>query len=668
MPTDPPRTPRREVTETRHGETVVDPYRWLEGDGDEVADWVAAQNDHADDHLRASPTRDRLRPRFEELAERAAFHPVKPAGDRLFQRVAWPDDDLPRLTVRERDAGDGEAERRVLADPNGWSDDGTVALNWHVPSPDGDLVAYGVTTSGDEQYDVRVADAETGDVVDELPATGRTSAVSFAWYGDGFYYVRTGDPDGDGQLDKAVAYHRLGDAPADDDELDVDLAADTWPALHADGDRLVVALDHGWERTDLYRLADGDLDPLVTGRDAIIEPQVRGDRAYVRTTADAPNFRVAAVDLADPDGFDTVVPEQSAVADDFAFAGDHLVVHYERDVTSELAVYTLAGDHVADVDLPGPGTVSGLDGSTDGDAVFFRFESFDQPPTVYRYAVGDGLVECDRPDVSVDADLDVSQEWFESADDTEVPAFVVARSDVERDGDNPALLYGYGGFGKSMTPSFDPYVVPFLERGGVYAVANLRGGGEFGEEWHHAARKATKQRTFDDFVAAAEHLVDRGHTRPERLGIAGRSNGGLTVGAAITRRPDLFAACLCVVPLLDMLRFHEFLLGASWTPEYGDPDDPDAFEYVRDYSPYHNVAGEEYPATLFKTATSDSRVHPAHARKMTALLQERDASDSPILLREEQETGHGVGKPAAMEAREKLDEWTFLFDRLGVDA
>ncbi|WP_255766651.1 prolyl oligopeptidase family serine peptidase [Haladaptatus halobius] len=423
-----------------------------------------------------------------------------------------------------------------------------------------------------------------------------------------------------------------------------------------------------WARSDVYRVRDGEFEPLVVDEDAIFEPNVRDDRIFFRTSADAPNYRIVATSLETPGEFATadlesVVPERDAILRDFAFAGDRIVAHYERDAISKLSVFTLDGERVEDVSLPGVGSVDGLRGSNEGGECFFRFQSFDQPPTVYRYAVGGGLAELDRPEVRID--LEVEQEWCESADGTAVPMFVV-HADVERDGDNPAVLYGYGGFEISQTPSFRRYALSFLERGGVFAMANLRGGGEFGEAWHHAAREERKQNTFDDFVAAAEHLADRDYTRPERHGIDGRSNGGLTVGAAITQRPDLFAACLCVVPLLDMLRFHKFLLGASWTAEYGSPDDLEAFEYIRAYSPYHNVEKRDYPAVLFKTAEGNSRVHPFHARKMTARMQELNTSDRPILLREERDTGHGTGKPTEMVVRENLDEWAFLFEQLGV--
>ncbi|WP_049970142.1 prolyl oligopeptidase family serine peptidase [Haladaptatus cibarius] len=665
MSTDPPKTERRETSETMHGEDISDPYRWLEGDDGAVQKWISTQNEYADSHLQTT-ARDELRPQFEALAEIAEFFPIKPTSGGYFQRVSFPDDDLPVLS--SRDVFDGE--RRVLADPNEWSDDGTLTINWFVPSPDGSLVAYGVMEGGTEQYDIRVIDSETGGLVDELRDVGRSGEFSFAWDETGFYYGRTGTLDEEGQLDKSLAYHRLGD-DGDDHEFAIELDDQTWGRLHTggDGEHAVAALMRDWERTDVYYEQNGEFEPLVVGEDAIFDPQIHDDRVFFRTSADAPNYRIARTNFdggdRTPNDLESVIPEKEAILWKFAIAGDHLVVQYERNAISELSVFTLDGDHVEDVSLPGTGSIDGLHGVRESGECFFRFQSFDQPPTVYRYVVGDGLTEIDRPAVSIDADLEVEQEWYESKDGTEVPMFIV-HAGVELDGDNPTVLYGYGGFDLSQSPTFRQYTIPFVERGGVFAVANVRGGGEFGEEWHHAARKERKQNTFDDFIAGAEYLAERGYTRPERLGIEGRSNGGLTVGATLTQRPDLFSACLCAVPLLDMLRFHNFLLGASWTSEYGSPDDPDDFEYIREYSPYHNVEEREYPAVLFKTAEGDSRVHPFHARKMTARMQGLNTADRPVLLREEQNTGHGTGKPTEMVVREKLDEWSFFFEQLAI--
>ncbi|PSP78508.1 S9 family peptidase [Halobacteriales archaeon QS_1_68_20] len=666
----PPETPRHEDAYEYHGERIEDPYLWLEdGDGDAVREWVASQNEYADAHLADAPADERLRPRFEELARARDYHGVTPTAGGYFQRIRDPEQDQAVLYALDEPGG----ERRELVDPNEFSEDGTVSMNWYVPSPDGDLVAYGVDEGGQENYDVHVLDVETGEDVEVLESLGRTNAASLAWKGEGFYYVATGSDDD--QLDKELRYHELGADQSGDAVIADEFAPETWPAPVTDreSDRVVVADAAGWERTDLYYREHGetDLRDLVVGVDAIFEPILSGEDLYLRTTYDAPNFRLARLDLTDPpedpDDLETVIPEDEAILRATAVADDRLLVKRDRDAVAELSVHDRDGTHLTDVDLPGTGTVSALAGHPGDRECFFRYQSFDQPPSVYRRA--DGEVEpIGRPAVEAEVDLVVRQERCESADGTELPVFVVHREGLERDGDNPALVTGYGGFDVNMTPQFRRYALPFLAGGGVFAQAVLRGGGEYGDDWHDAARRERKEHTFEDFVAAAEHLVDAGYTSPGRLGCAGGSNGGLTVGAAITRRPDLFAACHCAVPLLDMLRFHRSLLGRSWTVEYGNPEeDPDAFEYVRAYSPYHNVEEQAYPAVLFTTARGDTRVDPFHAWKMAARMQRRQRGDAPILLRTRDSTGHGVGKPVSMIVDEQVEEWGFLYEHLDVE-
>ncbi len=666
----PPETPKRDAAYEYHGERIEDPYLWLEdGDDEDVREWVAEQNEYADAYLADAPAEGRLRPRFEELARTPDYHVVTPTAGGYFQQIREPEQDHAVLYAFDEPGG----EARELVDPNAFSEEGTVSMNWYVPSPDGDLLAYGVDEGGQENYDVHVLDVETGEDVEVLESTGRTNESSLAWKGEGFYYVATGSDDD--QLDKELRYHELGAEQSEDLVIADEFAPEIWPApvTDRDGDRVVVADAAGWERTDLYYLehGDDDLQELLVGVDAIFEPTLAGEDLYLRTTHDAPNYRLARLDLSDPpegpDDLETVVPEDEAILRAVAVAGDRLVVKRDRDAVAELSVHDRDGTHRADVDLPGTGSVEELAGHPDDRECFFVYQSFDQPSSVYRWA--DGALELvGRPDVDVGVDLAVTIEWCKSVDGTELPVFVVHREGLDLDGDNPALLTGYGGFDVNMTPRFRRYALPFLADGGVFAQAVLRGGGEYGDDWHDAARRERKEHTFEDFLAAAEHLVDAGYTRPERLGCAGGSNGGLTVGAAITRRPDLFAACHCAVPLLDMLRFHRSLLGRSWTVEYGNPeDDPEAFEYIRAYSPYHDVDERAYPAVLFTTARGDTRVDPFHAWKMAARTQRRQRGDAPIVLRTRDSTGHGVGKPVSMVVDEQLEQWGFLYEHLGVE-
>lgn len=570
-------------------------------------------------------------------------------------------------------------------DPNEWDD--AASLDWFYPSPDGSLVAYGFAEGGKEQYDVRVLDTETGELVDELLDCGRAGPRGTAWTEDGFYYVTTGSLGDGGQLDKEIRFHELGSDAGNDPLLTDDISEYAWPSLEIEDGVLVVAYTEGWTRTDVYRwdgnpadLSDsgGELVPILTGVDASFQPLVADGTLYFLSDYDAPDGRILACDVdardLDPEDLREVVPESESVLEEFVVTGDSLVVHRQQDAHSSLAVYDFDGEHRHDVGLSGFTGIKRdeLRGHPDDSEWFFRARRFDKPPWVSRgeTKTGETTVVSEREvvfDSDRDANLVVSQEFFESADGTRVPAFVVHRENVGRDGDNPTVLYGYGGFRKSMTPGFDRFRTPFLEDGGIFVQANIRGGAEYGKAWNEDGRREHKQHTFDDFLAVAEGLIESGYTNAERLAALGRSNGGLTVGAAVTQRPDLFGAVISEVPLLDMLRFHRFLLGESWTTEYGHPEDEEAFEYIREYSPYHNVEeGVEYPATLFGTAAGDTRVHPSHARKMTARMQAATAGDSPILLRTETGTGHGVGKPTSMAVAEELDRWAFFYDQLGV--
>ncbi|MDG5759532.1 prolyl oligopeptidase family serine peptidase [Natronococcus sp. A-GB1] len=673
----PPRTKREITSYERHGDLVDDPYLWLEDDGEAVDDWVDRQNEYADAFLESIDVREELRPRFESLARTTDYGTVTAAPTGYFQEVERPEDDQPILYFRES----LESDRAVLVDPNEFSDDGTKSMGWWTVSPDGERLAYGVHEGGDELYDVTVLDVSGGTVLEELTALGRVNPGMFAWTPEGFYYGRTGLED-ERQLEKEIRYHEHGDAlDADGLVREVDDPA-TWPLLTTDrsGRHLLVALAIGWERSDLFYAAVGDteLTPVITDADHFYTPLIHDETAYLRTDLEAPLYRFLELELSDgvsevdPAELPEVVPERDGIVKDATVADDRLLIQYERAAVSNLEVFDLDGDHLRSVELSGTGTVAGLSGNRDSPEAFFSYQSFDQPPTVFRCDLEtDDVAELDRPDVSLDFDVTVEQVRYESADGTEVPMFVVYRADLERDGDSPTLLYGYGGFENSLTPTFQRFGREFLRSGGVYAQANLRGGGEFGTEWHEAARHENKQNTFDDMIAAAEYLIEEGYTSSDRLAIRGGSNGGLTVGAVLTQRPDLVTAVCCQVPLLDMLRFHTFLLGASWTSEYGSPDDPEAYEWIKEYSPYHNLepseeGGPEYPAVLFETAESDTRVHPVHAWKMAARMQ-NECEGGPFLCKTNRDTGHGTGKPTWMTVEEQLDVWSFCFEQLEME-
>lgn len=676
---NPPDTARRPVTETHHGVEITDPYRWLEADPDEddaVATWTDAQNEYTDwvlDH----PVRDRLERRFETLASIDEFGPLNPVGDRYFQRYRRAE--MEQSVVAVRDAP--EADPRVLVDPNTWGEEATDSVDWYAPDETGDRLAYGVSPGGTENYDVYVIDVDTGDEIDHLEETGRTH--SLAWTDNGFYYVATGTADADegGQLEKSVLYHHLGTEQATDRVVLEDVGETTWPGVTTDDDVLIVTLSEGWDRSEVYALSASDpatdsldLSPVITDTEHSFAPHVANDRLYLLTDHDAPRSRLLSVPIEDalagpidPAAATETISESEGVLRGVTTTAAGLVAHYHVDAASKLSVFGFEGDHDRDLAVPELSSVGGVLGDDEGSEISYTIQGFNRPSTVYLHDLNDGeSTEIASIDIDVSVELRVRQAWFTSADGTEIPAFVVHREDIVLDGDNPTLLTGYGGFRVNRTPSFNRFALPFFEAGGVYVLATLRGGSEYGEPWHEAGRREHKQRVFDDFIAVAEGLIDRQYTRPKRLAIAGGSNGGLLVGAAMTQRPDLFGAVLCQVPLLDMLRFHTFLLGASWTTEYGHPEDPEDFEYLREYSPYHNVEPADYPATLIATAEGDTRVHPAHARKMTARLQAETTGEDAIALRVRTDTGHGTGKSRSMIVTEQAEQWTFLFRFLDV--
>jgi len=653
-----PETRRDAVVEELHGERVEDPYRWLEGDGDEVEAWTERQNEYVDSVL-DDDVRESLEPKFEPLADVPSFGSVTARGGRAFQSVRDADQERPVLTLR------GDGDRVVLADPNEW--EGEASMDWFTPSPDGEHVAYGVATGGNEQYDLRIADVPSGEVVHEVAEVGRTNPGMFAWADDGFYYVATG---GMGeQMSKELRHETLSGERTvvgthDDQHV--------WPGLDAHRGHLVVSFSEMSGGTELAVLDDGEFVPVFDGEDAAADVSFAGDDAYVRTEKNAPRGRVLRADAdgflaGDPD-FETVVPEGEGVVRSVAVADDFLVVHEHRDAHSHLAVYDRDGSPAFDVPLPDYVSVDGLDADSDASECHYRVQSFGTPATVTRCDLGARETETlDAPSLDTEVDVDVTQEYVESTDGARVPVFIAHARETTPDAETPAVLSAYGGFRINRTPAFSRFRLPFLADGGVFVQVCARGGSEFGEEWHEAGMREGKQHTFDDVIAAAEHVVDEEYTSTDRLGVVGGSNGGLMAGAVLTQRPDLWGAVVSAVPLLDMLRFHEFLLGESWTVEYGHPEDPEAFEYIRDYSPYHNVADEEYPATLFTTAVGDSRVHPSHARKMTARLQD-EGQGGPFCCRTKTDTGHGTGKSMSMAVAEQLDQWTFLYGFLGAEA
>ncbi|MEY2459749.1 MAG: prolyl oligopeptidase [Acidimicrobiaceae bacterium] len=612
--------------------------------------------------------RARLHDRLSELFRAGTSGAPRIEGGRLFSVDRWGDHDQAVLCVRTLD-GSSVPEPRVVIDPALMVDDETAAIDWFHPSRDGRLVAYGMSASGDERSTLRVIDTESGrHLTDEIP---HTRAASVAWLPDasGFAYTRysTG-----GDYDRHVFWHRLG-TPWTEDEVLFDALPDptAWPdvSVSRDGRIAVVHVEFGWSRIDVHviDLATRERRTVIEGVDAVTwlgvdEPR---NRLVGSTTLDAGRGRVIAVDLdGDLAQWETLVAESDRVIDGIALTPDSLLVATTKRAVSGLDRYDATGTHLGSIPLPEQGSLAGLTTSRETEVAVFAFTGFARPSALFRWTPDDVVSWSDLPGGPDPSRFAVEQRTYPSSDGTEIAMFIVSGADDDVDSaPKRTILYGYGGFAITMSPAYNPIIAAFVEDGGRYAVACIRGGAEDGEAWHRAGTREHKQQVFDDFHAAGDWLVANGITSREQLAIRGGSNGGLLVGVAITQRPDLCRAAICAVPLLDMVRFHLFLIAKLWIPEYGDPDIPEEFEWLYAYSPYHHVVdGTCYPATLIETGESDSRVDPAHARKAAARLQEATAcgDEHPILVRIEAKAGHGQGKPASRQADEAADVLAFL--------
>jgi len=695
----PPPTEARPVTDTLHGKEITDPYRWLEGDAegkltDSVDRWTIAQNGYTRAVLDGLPGREPLEARLTELMEigyvGAPALRDGPLGNLYFNTERQGDQDHAVLYVREGHDGD----KRVLLDVNTLSEDKLTALGWWKPSPDGTLLAFGLYRAGDENTTLHVLDVATGEWLDD---TIQGKAGSVRWLPDNkrFFYSKLADVED--PYSKQIRLHILGEDPADDrllfEQYKEGPLATTWGpffTMQRAGDWGLIGYYTSTSSNDLWLVDLGawkaghelKLIPLVEGADANTYGQFVGERLLLTTQVDAPNGMVYEVDPRKParEHWQVLVPHRdSSVLEGVRELKDHFVLEYSSKATTRFELMGKIGGATEVLPLPGIGS-AGISTRYDRNEVFLSFTSFNMPRSVYRLEVprhGAPLeVEDDyklwaRPDIPVDPDLlEVKQVTYNSKDGTPVTMFLVHKKGIKLDGTNPTLLNGYGGFGISRTPYFSATMFPWYEAGGVYALPNLRGGGEYGDDWHKAGMLGNKQNVFDDFIAAAQWLIDSGYTNKDRLAISGGSNGGLLVGAVMTQRPDLFEAVVCGVPLLDMLRYQKFLMARYWVPEYGDPAKKVHFDWLHAYSPYHNVQpGTAYPATLITAGENDTRVHPLHARKMAARLQATttaEPSEAPILLWVDRDSGHGGGKPLKLRVRDVADQRIFLMWQLGM--
>lgn len=677
-----PESRKGDVVDNYHGTEVADPYRWLEEvDSDETSDWVGQQNELTFAYLDAIPQREAFKDRLTELWDYPKYGTPFKKGTRYFSSK---NDGLQNQSVFYVQES-LEGKPRELIDPNTLSEDGTIALSGLYVSDDGRYVAYSLSASGSDWRTFRVRNVDTGeDLEDEL---GWIKFSGASWTADnaGFFYSRYEAPE-EGETyeqvnkNQKLYYHRIGTPQADDilvyerpDEPEFGFGAN----VTDDGQYLILRVWQGTDRRnrvyykDLTR-EDGDVVRLLDDFDAGYSfIGNTGTTFYFVTDLDAPNQRLIAIDIENPEreAWRTIIPESKAVLQSVSIINNQFVVRTLEDVIGRLTLHDLDGKVIKTLEMPTLGSIGGLSGEPDDTEMFYTFTSFTYPTTIYRYDFARGTSTVFREsDIDFDPDQFVTKQvFYESKDGTKVPMFIIHNKDLVLDGSNPTYLYAYGGFTVSLTPRFSISNLVWLEQGGIYAQPNLRGGSEYGEAWHQAGMLENKQNVFDDFIAAAEYLIEEGYTSTPKLAIGGGSNGGLLVGAVLTQRPDLYGAAYPAVGVMDMLRFHKFTIGWAWVSEYGSSDDPEQFKFLKAYSPLHNLKpGTHYPPTLVTTADHDDRVVPGHSYKFAATMQAAQAGDAPVLIRIETKAGHGAGKPTSKRIQSEADKWAFLAHTLGM--
>ncbi len=681
-----PRSHKVDVVEDYHGTEVADPYRWLEDvDSEETKAWVEAQNEVTFAYLESIPERDWIEGRLNRIWDYERYSTPWKEGDYY---VFWKNDGLQNQSVLYMQAS-LDAEPQVLFDPNKLSEDGTVAASALGFTEDGRYMVYSTSASGSDWREFFVRDVQAKKDLEDHLIWIKFSGASWTHDNAGFFYGRYPEPkEGDEYEDtnrnRKIYYHRLG-TPQSEDQLIYERPDQPEWGIGAfvtdDGRYLMMSLSHGTddrERVYYVDLEDAkgpNLDNEVVKLIDEFEASYNfvgndGPVFYFRTNLDAPRYRLIAIDTRNParDNWKTLIPEGEDVLQSVGIVNNQFVIRYMHDAHTQVVIYNMDGAFDRDVELPTIGSAGWFSGEREDSEAFYSFTSFLYPTTIFRYdfETGESTV-FKAPDVDFDPTAyETKQVFYESKDGTMIPMFLTHKKGIELDGSNPTYLYGYGGFNISRTPSFSPSMLVWLELGGVYASANLRGGGEYGEEWHKAGMLKNKQNVFDDFIAAAEYLIDGGYTTSDKLAIAGGSNGGLLVGAVMTQRPELFGAALPAVGVMDMLRFHKFTIGWAWVSDYGSSEDPDMFPYLYAYSPYHNLHPAFYPPTMVTTSDHDDRVVPGHSFKFAARLQEMQMGDAPVLIRVQTKAGHGAGKPTAMLIEEEADRWAFLVKSLGI--
>ena len=673
-----------EQSDRYHGVTVKDPYRWLENpDSEETRAWITAQNEVTGEYLASISVREKIQQRLTQLWDYEKYGSPFKRSDKYFY---FKNDGLQNQSVLYT-LNSLEDEPKVLLDPNQLSEDGTVALAGLSISEDGKWLAYGLSTAGSDWVEYKVKNIETGEDTQDHLKWIKFSGASWTKDNQGFFYSRYDEPNEQTKLEdvnyyQKLYYHRLGTEQAEDTLIYHRPDQKEWGfsgGVTEDGKYLIIGV---WLGTDSKNLVfyknlsqpESEVVELISEFEAsydVIDND--GDTFWIQTDLDAPRGKVIAIALDNPEknNWQEIIPEAPETLESVGILNNQFVADYLKDARSQIKIFNLDGSFVREIELPGIGSAGGFGGKREDTETFYTFTGFTTPATIYRYDMVTGESKLFRqPQVDFNPnDYETKQVFYNSKDGTKIPMFITHKKGIKLDGSNPTYLYAYGGFNISLTPTFSIGNLVWMEMGGIFAVANLRGGGEYGEAWHQAGMKHNKQNVFDDFIAAAQWLTEKKYTSTKKLAIAGGSNGGLLVGACMTQRPDLFAAALPAVGVLDMLRFHKFTIGWAWCSEYGTPEEEADFKTLYAYSPLHNLKqGTEYPATMITTADHDDRVVPAHSFKFAAALQAAHRGDNPVLIRIETKAGHGAGKPTTKIIEEIADKWAFLADNLNHDA
>lgn len=672
-----PETKKVDTVDVYFGQEVPDPYRWLEDDNsDETAAWVKAQNEVTFKYLEGVPFRQKIIDRLTEIWNYEKYStPFYKGGNYFF----FKNDGLQNQSVMYVQSTP-ESEARVLLDPNKLSEDGTKALSGVAISKDGKYMLYGVSTGGSDWKELFVRNIETGEDLQDHIEWVKFS--SLGWHGNGFFYSAYDPPAEDEALQQKNEYHKLYyhtlGTPQSEDELIYEMPEHPNRIVYGgttDDEKFLVISESEASSTSMLHVKDltkpnaklVTLEETFDYQHAVIENI--DNHLLLLTNYEAPRYRLVSVDLTQPAkaNWKELIPEKDDVLESVEMCNGKLVAVYMHDAHSKVEVYDMEGNFEHNVELPAMGSVGSFNGRKNDATAFFSFTSFTYPTTIYKYDIETNTQEVFRqPGIDFNIEnYETKQVFYTSKDGTKIPMFIVHKRGIELNGQNPTLLYGYGGFNVSLTPRFRISLLPWLENGGVYAMANLRGGGEYGKEWHEAGKQLNKQNVFDDFIAAAEYLIDEKYTSSQKLAIQGGSNGGLLVGAVTNQRPDLFAVAIPEVGVMDMLRFHKFTIGWAWVGDYGSSDNEEQFRYIYKYSPLHNISSEtEYPAVLVTTADHDDRVVPAHSFKYIATLQEKYKGENPVMIRIETMAGHGAGKPTSKIIQEAADIWAFTFHNM----